>query len=123
MIFHITTTILFFLKENKLTQVYFCSKLSTGKINGEEVVHAFLYILSNDLHKEPFGFLEDVFVEKGASGEELGKEIIKQIMSFAEDSGCYKLIATSRTSRDTVHKIYTKLGFILHGKEFRMDFV
>jgi GNAT superfamily N-acetyltransferase len=146
MIFHVTTTIPFFLKENKLTQVYFCSKPSTGKTtevnmkiyeitdtlcvgkrfsirkNGEEVAHAFLYILSNDLHKEPFGFLEDVFVEEYARGEGLGKEIIKQIISFAKESGCYKLIATSRTSRDGVHEIYRKLGFVLHGKEFRMNF-
>ena len=29
----------------------------------QEVARAYLYILSNDLHKQPFGLLEDVFVE------------------------------------------------------------
>lgn len=35
---------------------------------------------------------------------------------------CYKLIATSRTSRPKVHELYHRLGFTQHGVEFRIDF-
>jgi len=37
-------------------------------------------------------------------------------------AGCYKLIATSRTSRPKVHELYQRLGFENHGVEFRMNF-
>ena len=30
--------------------------------DGKEVARAFLYIMHNNLHKEPFGFMEDVFI-------------------------------------------------------------
>ncbi|MEO0537352.1 MAG: hypothetical protein AAF215_26285 [Cyanobacteria bacterium P01_A01_bin.123] len=35
---------------------------------------------------------------------------------------CYKLIATSRTSRPKVHDLYQRLGFTQQGFEFRIDF-
>ena len=34
--------------------------------DGREVGRAFLYVLRNDLHPEPFGFVEDVFVDASA---------------------------------------------------------
>ena len=43
-------------------------------------------------------------------------------MSAAREAGCYKLIATSRTSRPKVHELYQRLGFESHGVEFRMNF-
>ena len=32
--------------------------------NGEILGRAYLYVMFNGLHEEPFGFLEDVFVEE-----------------------------------------------------------
>ena len=32
--------------------------------DGKEVARAYLYIIKNDLHKEPFGLMEDVFVDE-----------------------------------------------------------
>lgn len=92
------------------------------QIDGKEVARAYLYLLSNDLHQEPFGFLEDVFVDEDVRGRGLGKEIVEQIIKFAREVGCYKLIATSRTARPKVHHLYSSLGFFEQGKEFRMDF-
>ena len=92
------------------------------QVNGKEVARAFLYILSNDLHQEPFGLLEDVFVEKDFRHAGLGKEIVERIITFAKEYGCYKLIATSRTERPKVHHLYLNLGFFEQGKEFRMNF-
>jgi len=36
--------------------------------HGREVGHAYLYVLKNDLHDRPFGFMEDVFVDEGERG-------------------------------------------------------
>ena len=52
-----------------------------------------------------------------ADPNELGYVLI----SAAQDAGCYKLIATSRTSRPNVHELYERLGFEKHGVEFRMN--
>lgn len=89
---------------------------------GKEIARAFLYLLKNDLHSEPFGFLEDVFVEEKFRGQGIGKELVKKIIQTAKEKGCYKLIATSRYSRPRVHLLYQKLGFKDYGKEFRIDF-
>lgn len=82
---------------------------------------AYLYILYNDLHSEPFGFIEDVFIDEEFRGQGLGTKIINQIIKRAEELGCYKIIMTSRYSNEKVHKLYSQLGFEDRGKEFRLN--
>ena len=88
-----------------------------GKIFG----HAYLYILYNDLHEEAFGLMEDVYVEKGRRGEGVGTRLVDAVIKEARERGCYKLLGQSRYSKEDVHKLYIKLGFKDHGKNFRMD--
>ena len=88
----------------------------------KELGRASLYIMHNDLHKEPFGFMEDVYIAEEMRGQGLGTSLVKQVIKKAKEMGCYKLIATSRYSRPKVHDLYIKLGFLDHGKEFRIDF-
>lgn len=89
--------------------------------NGEEVGRAFLYVIKNDLHKSPYGLLEDVYVNESVRGRGLGTELVNSIIEEAKKCGCYKVVATSRDEREKVHKLYKKLGFYEHGKEFRMQ--
>jgi GNAT superfamily N-acetyltransferase len=89
---------------------------------GREIARAYLYLMTNDLHDAPFGLLEDVFVDESQRGSGLGTALVKEVVSVAQDAGCYKLIATSRTSRPKVHELYERLGFEKHGVEFRMNF-
>jgi GNAT superfamily N-acetyltransferase len=89
--------------------------------NGQEIARAYLYVLNNDLHDEPFGFIEDVFVEESRRGQGLGTKITKALIKEAKMHNCYKLIACSRQSRDKVHNLYKKIGFTEHGKEFRIN--
>ncbi len=89
----------------------------------KEVGRAYLYILHNDLHKEPFGFIEDVFVQQGEQCKGYGTAIIKELIKTAAAAGCYKLICTSRFSRDQVHDFYKKLGLAKYGYEFRINFL
>ena len=90
-------------------------------INGKEVARAFLYLLKNDQHKRPFGFVEDVFVREGLRGQGMGAKIMEELIKTAKEEKCYKLILTSRYSKPRVHELYKKLGFKDWGKEFRMD--
>lgn len=87
-----------------------------------EIARAYLYLMHNDLHQEPFGLLEDVYVDRNQRGKGLGSKLVREIIQTAREQGCYKLIATSRASRTQVHQLYTRLGFIERGLEFRIDF-
>jgi GNAT superfamily N-acetyltransferase len=89
--------------------------------NGGELARAYLYIMTNDLHDAPFGLLEDVYVDESQRGKGLGTALVKEVVAAAREAGCYKLIATSRTSRPKVHELYERLGFEKHGVEFRMN--
>ncbi|QQS61106.1 MAG: GNAT family N-acetyltransferase [Candidatus Moraniibacteriota bacterium] len=89
---------------------------------GHEIARARLYILRNDLHEKPFGFMEDVFVQEFVRGKGWGKKLIEVVREKAREMGCYKLIATSREERESVHILYKKFGFKQRGKEFRIDF-
>ncbi len=90
---------------------------------GREVAHAYLYLLKNDLHDQPFGFLEDVHVDDDQRGSGLGRELLNTVIERAKIEKCYKLIATSRNdgTRTMVHEWYLRLGFTDYGKEFRMN--
>ncbi len=91
------------------------------KENNKEIARAYLYILKNNLHKNPFGFIEDVFIDEEFRGNGLGTKLIKEIIKTAKQKNCYKLIANSRHQRKPVHKFYRDLGFISYGLEFRLD--
>lgn len=103
-------------RENKSCAIKF-----TAEENGKILGRAYLYILYNDLHKEPFGFMEDVFVEEESRGRGIGTKLINGIIAEAKKENCYKLICTSRYENVKVHALYDKLGFKDHGKEFRID--
>lgn len=89
--------------------------------NGREVGRAFLYLLKNDLHKEPFGFLEDVFVNEEFRKQGLGSQLVQQVVDEAKAQGCYKLIATSRSSKPELEKFYAKFGLEVWGVEYRKN--
>lgn len=88
---------------------------------GKEIARAWLYVLRNNLHAEPFAFLEDIFVEQEFRGQGHGSNLAKLAVDEAKARGCYKLIFTARNIKPEVQKLYLKLGFKDWGKEFRMD--
>lgn len=90
--------------------------------NDIPVGRAFLYILYNDLHEEPFGFLEDVFVDDAYRGGGIGQGLVEAAKKEAQAQGCYKLIFTARNVKPKTQEWYIKLGFTDWGKEFRIDF-
>ncbi len=89
--------------------------------NGVELGRAWLYLIFNDLHTEPYGLLEDVFVKEDVRGKGVGNKLLEKVISEAREKKCYKIIGTSRMSRDMVHEWYKRLGFREYGLEFRMD--
>lgn len=94
----------------------------TAHDEGRQVGRLYLYILKNDLHKEPFAFLEDVFVEESHRKHGIGSGLVKKAIEEAKTQGCYKILGNSRMSAENVHAFYERLGFKKHGFEFRIDF-
>lgn len=95
----------------------------TVEEEGKIFASAYLYIMFNDLHKEPFGFLENVFVKEESRGKGVGSKLVEAIIDLAKKENCYKLIGTSRYDNSGVHVFYDKLGFKDYGKEFRLDLI
>ncbi len=93
-----------------------------AKEGDEQIGRAYLYLLKNDLHTEPFGFIEDVFVEEAHRSKGIGSKLVEAVVVEAKAQGCYKLICTSRHEKPEVHGFYKKFGFKDHGLEFRIDF-
>lgn len=90
-------------------------------VSGAEVAHAYLYLIKNDLNEKPYALLEDLFVEENSRGKGFARELIGEVINTAKAEGCYKIIATSRFSRERVHEMYKKAGFVEHGTEFRLN--
>ncbi len=110
-----------------MSELKVCEVKSSGfrvcvERGGEDVGHAFLYLMNNDIHKRPFGFVEDVFVDESYRGDGLGKELMNKIVDLARENNCYKMIFTSRFVKERLHSYYEKQGFTKHGFEFRIDF-
>lgn len=82
---------------------------------------AYLYIIFQDRHPEPYGLLENVYIESEYRSRGLGKQLVKLLIDEAKERGCYKLIATSKNNKPEVHSFYEKFGFKNIGVEFRID--
>ena len=90
--------------------------------DGKEIGRIFLYILKNDLREEPFGYLEDLFVDENYRKKGVGSKLIEEVIRLAKEKKCYKIVATARHEKENVHRLYKKLGFEDFGKEFKMYF-
>ena len=89
--------------------------------NGEELGAMYLYLIQNDSHKEPYGLLEDLLVKEEHRKKGVGSALVKEAIAEAKRLKCYKVIGTSRFSRENVHAFYEKLGLKKYGYEFRLD--
>lgn len=91
--------------------------------DGKEIGHAWLYLIYNDLHKDPYGLIEDVRVLEEYEGQGVGRSLLGAVIETAKSYDCYKIIATSRDdgARPKVHAWYGRAGLIRYGLEFRMD--
>lgn len=94
----------------------------TAEDAGKIIGRAYLYLIYNDLHAEPYGLMEDVFVDETYRGKGVGSQLVRALIAEAKARGCYKLIGTSRHARGDVHEWYKSLGFKEYGIEFRMGF-
>ena len=84
-----------------------------------EIGRAYLFIIRNDLHKKPYGLLEDVFINENYRGKGVATELVQEVIREAQRQECYKLICNAKIG---VHGLYTQLGFRVSDLGLRMDF-
>ena len=90
-------------------------------IDGKVVGSTTLLIETKFIHNGgKVGHIEDVVVDKDHQRKGIGEKIIKYILRYAKDNGCYKTILDCV---DDVKPFYEKLGFKHNANALRFDHV
>ncbi len=92
-----------------------------AELDGKIVGSTTLLIEPKFIHKGGVvGHIEDVVVDKNFEGQKIGEKIMKYILEFAKNRGCYKTILDCT---DDVKPFYEKLGFKHVANELRFDHI
>ncbi len=95
--------------------------VAIAELDGKIVGATTLLIEPKFIHKGGLvGHIEDVVVEKNFQGQEIGEKIMKYLLEFAKNRGCYKTILDCT---DDVKPFYEKLGFKHIANELRFDHI
>ena len=107
--------------EIKKGDLTFSGKKLTVIEEGKEVGRISVVYITNDLHNSPYALIEDLYVDENQRSKGYGRKLFEMAIEEAKNHGCYKIIATSRYSRELIHHFYLRLGFKDYGKEFRLN--
>jgi len=92
-----------------------------AELNGTVVGATTLLIEQKFIHDGGIvGHIEDVAVDKKFQGQKIGEKIIKYLLKYAKNRGCYKTILDCT---DDVKPFYEKIGFKNVANELRFDHV
>ncbi len=75
-------------------------------VNGAEVARAYLYLMHNDLHQEPFGLVEDVFVDEAQAIGILGERHFVEDDKMRTHSGTEMYSAVETETGKAVDRIH-----------------
>jgi len=93
--------------------------IAVAEIDGKIVGATTLLIESKFIHEGGLvGHIEDVVVNQKVQGKKIGEKIMKYLLEFAKNRGCYKTILDCT---DDVKGFYEKLGFKHTASEMRFD--
>jgi len=95
--------------------------IAVAIIDGKIVGSTTLLIETKFIHNGgKVGHIEDVVVDKDHQRKGIGEKIIKYLLKYAKDMGCYKTILDCA---DEVKPFYEKLGFKHNANALRFDHV
>ncbi len=93
--------------------------VAIAELDGKIVGSTTLLIEPKFIHKGGLvGHIEDVVVDKKFQGQKIGEKIMKYLLEFAKNRGCYKTILDCT---EDVKPFYEKLGFKHMANELRFD--
>ncbi|MCA9828126.1 MAG: GNAT family N-acetyltransferase [Nitrosopumilus sp.] len=92
-----------------------------AELNGKIVGTTTLLIEQKFIHDGGIvGHIEDVAVDNKFQGQKIGEKIIKYVLDYARNRGCYKTILDCT---DEIKPFYEKIGFKNVANELRFDYV
>jgi len=95
--------------------------VAVAELDGKIVGATTLLIEPKFIHKGGLvGHIEDVVVDKNFQGQKIGEKIMKYLLEFAKNRGCYKTILDCT---DNVKPFYEELGFEHVANELRFDHI
>ncbi len=95
--------------------------VAVAELDGKIVGATTLLIEPKFIHSGGLvGHIEDVVVDKNFQGQKIGEKIMKFLLEFAKNRGCYKTILDCT---DDVKPFYEKLGFKHIANELRFDHI
>ncbi len=95
--------------------------VAVAELDGKIVGSTTLLIEPKFIHKGGLvGHIEDVVVDKKFQRQKIGEKIMKFLLEFAKNRGCYKTILDCT---DNVKPFYEKLGFKHIASELRFDHI
>jgi len=95
--------------------------VAIAELDGKIVGATTLLIEPKFIHKGGLvAHIEDVVVDKNFQRQKIGEKIIKYLLEFAKNRGCYKTILDCT---DDVKPFYEKLGFKHIANELRFDHI
>ncbi|MDH3501874.1 MAG: GNAT family N-acetyltransferase [Nitrosopumilus sp.] len=94
--------------------------IAVAEIDGRIVGATTLLIESKFIHNGGMvGHIEDVVVDKNFQGSGIGEKIVKYLLEYAKNRGCYKTILDCT---DDVIPFYEKMGFKHNANALRFDY-
>jgi len=95
--------------------------IAVAELDGKIVGATTLLIEPKFIHDGGLvGHIEDVVVAKDFQGQKIGEKIMKYLLEFAKNQGCYKTILDCT---DDVRSFYERLGFKQVASELRFDHI
>ncbi|MBI3842272.1 MAG: GNAT family N-acetyltransferase [Thaumarchaeota archaeon] len=89
--------------------------ISDSKVVGA----ATIFIEPKFIHRGGYvGHIEDVVVRKEYQGKGIGEKLVRKLLEYAQNSGCYKTILDCK---DEVKPFYERLGFKHFSNSMRFD--
>jgi len=95
--------------------------IAVAELDGKIIGATTLLIEPKFIHEGGLvGHIEDVVIDKNFQGQKIGEKIMKYLLEFAKNRGCYKTILDCT---DDVKPFYEKLGFKHIANELRFDHI
>ena len=95
--------------------------VAVAELDGKVVGATTLLIEPKFIHDGGLvGHIEDVVVDKNFQGQKICEKIMRYLLEFAKNRGCYKTILDCT---DDVKPFYEKLGFKQVANELRIDHI
>lgn len=90
--------------------------------DGALVGYVYVYIIGDPVRQGKwYALIDDLFVEEAGRGKGYGRRLMVAAEELARKQKCYKIVANSHRKRKAARVLYASLGYVPHGREFRLD--